>query len=149
MSSLHAVPAPVKYCKGCDKSLELSRFGSDSKSKDGFRYWCRPCEISYTKEWRLANPVKTQDYNRKASLKSTYGLSVEQYNDMFVAQGGRCAICKKHQSEFKRRFAVDHDHETGVVRELLCTKCNPGIGYFKDNPENLRQAALYLEMHNK
>lgn len=57
-------------------------------------------------------------------LKSRYGVSKEQYDSLFEKQEGRCALCKKHQSELKRRLAIDHDHKTFEIRALLCAYCN-------------------------
>lgn len=66
------------------------------------------------------------------------------YNRMFTEQKGCCAICGKHQSEFNRALGLDHCHKTEIMRGLLCTKCNLGIGYFDDNVERLLKAAIYL-----
>lgn len=64
---------------------------------------------------------------------------------MFAEQNGCCAICGDHQSNQARSMAVDHCHETGRVRGLLCMKCNTGIGKLGDSPELLRKAIAYLE----
>ena len=80
-------------------------------------------------------------------MKNTYGISLQDYNRMFAEQEGCCAICHTHQSQFKRAFAVDHCHDTGKVRALLCLNCNTGIGKFNDNTEFLRMAIDYLEKH--
>jgi hypothetical protein len=61
---------------------------------------------------------------------------------MLAAQGGLCAICKVAPGGH-----VDHDHETGAVRALLCFNCNGGLGQFKDNPEVLHAAAYYVQFH--
>lgn len=67
---------------------------------------------------------------------------------MYAAQDGRCAICRKSETELGRSLSVDHWH-TGDkrVRQLLCAECNRGLGVFKDNPDLLREAAAYLERH--
>lgn len=65
---------------------------------------------------------------------------------MVTAQGGVCAICE--QPEPKKRLAVDHDHTTGAVRALLCSKCNVALGLMSDDPARLRVAAHYLETHH-
>lgn len=74
-----------------------------------------------------------------------YGITVEDYVRMLVEQNGRCAICL---SEYPgpNAFHVDHDHATGKVRGLLCTRCNPGLGYFRDDPELLARAIEYLKV---
>ncbi len=70
---------------------------------------------------------------------------------MFVAQGGVCAICEQPETAQRsgraKWLAVDHDHGTGAVRGLLCSNCNPMLGYAKDDPALLRAAASYLESH--
>ena len=81
----------------------------------------------------------------KSSIKKKFNLTLEQWNEMFNAQNGCCKICGKHQSELKIRLAVDHNHETGKIRGLLCDGCNRGIGYFQESQEALVKAADYLK----
>lgn len=78
---------------------------------------------------------------RRCHLKSTYGLSLADWQNMFDAQNGKCLIC--NQSD--KLMCVDHDHELKVNRGLLCKDCNSGLGLFKDNPENLYRALKHLE----
>lgn len=91
------------------------------------------------------NKEKQKAYIRNWHLVKTYGITSEDYNNMFIEQGGRCAICGKHQTEFKKRLAVDHCHDTGKVRGLLCDSCNNGIGKLKDDIQLLTNAIKYLE----
>lgn len=75
-----------------------------------------------------------------------YGLSPDRYEELMLAQDGRCAICRSDAWPGKgNRPHVDHDHATGKVRGLLCASCNNGLGRFADDPERLRAAADYLE----
>lgn len=77
------------------------------------------------------------------SIKRKFGLTPDEYNAMLSSQGGKCALCGRADEE--RRMAVDHDHETGTIRGLLCKWCNRGIGLLQDDPDLLRQAAEYIE----
>ena len=91
------------------------------------------------------NKAKQIAYIRNWTLKNTYGITTDDYNDMFIEQGGSCAICGTHQGELKKRLHVDHCHDTGKVRGLLCDGCNIALGRFKDNLDILHNAIKYLE----
>lgn len=120
----------------------------------------REKQREYKRRYRDANPEKDRrqrresearrrkqypDLTRRSNLRKWYGLSIEEYERLFEAQKGCCAICGRPQDEQKFRLAVDHCHETGVVRGLLCSPCNTGLGSLADSPELLRIAADYLE----
>jgi hypothetical protein len=87
----------------------------------------------------------------KGHLKHRFGLSVAQYQKMLLSQNGVCAVCKKPETRMWKgrpsNLAVDHCHETGAVRGLLCYLCNSGIGSLGDNAERIEAAATYLRMH--
>ena len=102
----------------------------------------RPYLVSY-KAWRVAHPEKIKQYNRRAKWKREFGLTEEQYWELFAKQDGACALCRKKQAH--KLLAVDHHHETKRNRGLLCDSCNRGIGLLQDNPGLLRAAAEYLE----
>ncbi len=80
--------------------------------------------------------------SRTYHLTRRYGISAEEFDVMFAGQSGLCAVCMSAPAEH-----VDHDHETGRVRQLLCFNCNGGLGQFKDDPTVLRAAATYVERH--
>ena len=98
---------------------------------------------TYRKKYAMKPEKKIADY--KTYLLRTYGITLEQYNQMLEEQEGKCKICGKHHSESKKRMAVDHNHETGAIRGLLCTNCNTGIGLFLDNPTLIENAINYLK----
>jgi hypothetical protein len=75
-----------------------------------------------------------------------YGITPEMYNKFFTKQEGCCAICGVHQSELSYTLCIDHDHTTGIVRGLLCHRCNTGIGRFEDKAELLEKAIYYLNL---
>jgi hypothetical protein len=78
-------------------------------------------------------------------LKSKYGIGIEEYEALYRFQAGKCAICKRRPDQ-KRRLAVDHDHDTGEVRGLLCSRCNLVLGQMDDKVEWFRLAAKYLKL---
>ena len=90
----------------------------------------------------INNPEK----ERTKRLKK-YGLTSKDYDAMFVSQSGVCAICGNDNKG--KRLHVDHNHETGKVRELLCTACNLGLGSLKDSEVILEKAAMYLRKHKE
>jgi hypothetical protein len=77
-------------------------------------------------------------------IKNTYGWDLAKYNEVLASQGGVCAICSSPPLAYKRHH-IDHCHTTGKVRGILCNNCNTALGGFRDSPDNLRRAALYLE----
>lgn len=98
------------------------------------------------------NPARSEA-NRRIALKTLYGLAHETYLAMLAEQDGKCAICgftpAPGGKKAAARLHVDHDHDTGRVRALLCNGCNRGLGYLQDNPALLRAAADYIEQHKE
>lgn len=81
--------------------------------------------------------------NHARRTENTFGLTVQEYQALYVAQGGRCAVCRVATGR-ARRLAVDHDHETGIIRGLCCSQCNYVLlGRF--GPDAMRRALEYLE----
>jgi hypothetical protein len=132
------IVTPVfKACLNCGK--DISHMRSHAK-------WCSTsCSM---KGFRAANPGHSRWY----VLKCVYGIDQGAYDAMMLSQGGLCAICKCELVEDlprsnPRQINIDHDHETGVVRGLLCSACNIGIGQFADSVGILREAIAYLERY--
>lgn len=97
--------------------------------------------------WRRNHPEEVRIHRRRHKLKK-YGLTLDDYDSMFDSQGGVCAICFEIEKEDRGQLdplSVDHNHDTGKVRGLLCGRCNRAIGLMNDNPKLLRQAVIYLE----
>lgn len=103
----------------------------------------------YSRKMRAINP----DYHKSIKLRKTYGISMDRYNEMLAAQNGCCAICDKPESnEIKGKvvaLAVDHCHETGAVRALLCSSCNTALGLFNDDPQLLAKAVDYVVSYKR
>jgi hypothetical protein len=150
-------------CNNCNKEIQ-KRWYQNNKEKaqtqSRARYQKNKDTIHFKrKQDRLLNGDKIRAAARKKydPLKSRLSgwkqagikdMTHERYQELLVAQGNCCAICKRDQKEFKRKLAVDHDHHTGEVRGLLCDSCNGGIGKLKDSIELLERAILYLKTVN-
>jgi hypothetical protein len=91
---------------------------------------------------------KNKDQKRNSMRIKEFGINNEEYNQLFIEQNGVCAICFKperaKQNGILVLLAIDHDHKTGKIRGLLCTRCNVGLGHFNDDPILLRSATKYL-----
>jgi hypothetical protein len=87
---------------------------------------------------------RSQPYRRDVQLRSLYGITQADYDRLLALQYGRCAICGTTKPGTRGTWRVDHDHETGQVRGLLCDRCNLGIGYMQDDPDILIAAARYV-----
>lgn len=88
--------------------------------------------------------TKEDLYRQEAFLKRNYGLTLREYNKLYVKQDGCCAICGRHQQEIWRTLCVDHDHKTGKIRGLLCSNCNTALGLFQERRGLLFKAMQYL-----
>lgn len=104
-------------------------------------------EASGRKRWRQANARRVKSYMQQRSLKKLYGITQVDYDKKLAEQEGRCAVCRREPDTTKRRLHVDHDHDTGVIRGILCHGCNTGLGAFQDDAVILEQARHYLKRH--
>jgi uncharacterized protein YlaI len=86
-----------------------------------------------------------KDKAREGHLRRTYGISLEQYQELFDKQEGRCPVCMRHQDELKVRLAVDHNHKTKEIRGLMCQTCNHRVVGRHTDSSLLRRVADYLE----
>lgn len=139
----------TKQCTVCGEEKSLEAFRKQKRSRFGRCSYCKACNAEAVRRYYRENPRKKLEVD----LKKQYGLSLAQYERMMDEQGNRCAICgQPERRQWKNgtrpsRLAVDHDHETGRVRALLCFGCNAALGGFGHDPGRLRKAAAYLERH--
>ena len=148
----------TKQCISCLDIKTVDDFTARTRQPDGLNIYCKVCwrqryvptseeRHAYHIRWAEANPEKWVAMKRKRKL-AVFGLTPEAYAELLEAQGGVCAICglpeRYYRSGKLLNLAVDHDHNTGDVRGLLCANCNRGIGMFSDDAETLRRAAEYL-----
>lgn len=134
--------------------------------KIGFERECSECttvfkvgrniqQATCSPECRVARNARVSgdrsQYLRDYQIKRNYGLTGTEREEMAEAQGGRCAVCKRIPAPGRNRddgLRVDHNHETGANRALLCKTCNLGLGFFGDSVELLMAAAAYLLQHS-
>lgn len=144
----------TKFCSKCEKTKPVDQFHVRRRSPDGLYVWCKVCSKEYQQNWyeknrdkvkaqsdawHRANPKAVAEYRRKAR----YGMPRGRYDDMMEEQGGKCGMagCPNDIE------VVDHNHETGKVRALLCHQCNKLIG-FLENSHDLGQSAIeYVLRH--
>ena len=157
----------MKKCKVCGETKPLDDFYRAAGMRDGHRSDCKACNLAIRRakyaadprpyiervlRWQRANPeryrTKLQDYaasgkkktsDRKSHLKRKYGLTLEAFDALLASQGGGCAICGRTDAD-----NVDHDHETGRVRGILCFPCNVAIGLLHDDEERALAAVAYI-----
>lgn len=140
-TSAHGRKKEAEYRKSPARKTALKKYRDVNKEKVN----------ASNRRWR--NSPKGVKTHADIHLRKAYGISLDTYNSLLEAQNGVCAICNCPETSIRKgkvcALAVDHDHKMGKVRGLLCSKCNVGLGYFDDNPDRLRAAALYLVNTNK
>lgn len=94
-------------------------------------------------QYKPANYTGIEKYD--ALIRKKYGITKNQYDNLLQKQGGGCAICGRVEEPDGRRLSIDHDHNTGEVRGILCNNCNNGIGSFGDDIEGMHKAISYLQ----
>lgn len=133
----------TKTCRKCGEDKPLSEYHRYHKMKDGYLNQCKRCCHDYRKQYAKDNPEKHRLAMKKLLLKQKYGITIEQWDEMYSRQGEVCAICGGVNDT--KDLVVDHCHVTNEVRGLLCTRCNLGLGYFCDRIDLMENAVLYLK----
>jgi hypothetical protein len=123
------VPDGFRWCPTCEQAVAHEDCTKNSRTASGFGSQCKACH----------NQTSSASY-----FFRTYKLTRQQVAQMRGAQGDRCAVCADPAPGHP-----DHDHETGETRQLLCQRCNHGLGLFRDDPSLLHAAALYVDGHRE
>lgn len=143
-----------KRCCACKQYLSVGAFGKNKNSLDGLATNCTNCRHLWyninrekmkirSREWRKTH----LGYQKTVGLKYKYNLTADEYQNLLTKQNGVCAVCKVLLVGLNsRQTNVDHNHVTGKVRELLCSRCNIGLAYIEDNDFHLK-AVAYLKKH--
>jgi len=135
-------------CTKCKEIKSITDFFKDKNSCVGHDYVCKTCKNKIIKErdpdgnkqrertHKYAKSDKGFNKRRDRLLKQRYGITSDDYNKILTSQNGVCKICKNSNIGYQNGLLhVDHNHETGKIRGLLCSRCNVGLGAFKDNKE--------------
>lgn len=164
-----------RRCKECGEVKPVDGFYRNSKGRDGLRPECKACtarkraawyvdhsaeEKARVKSWQQANSerVNASQRERRRSpearraqrdghLRRKFGITIDAFEEQLAAQGGVCAICRREPHP-TISLHVDHDHESGALRGLICFDCNAGLGKFRDDRGLLAAAARYLLEHD-
>ena len=167
-SGLHEYPKEHKSCREC-KSIRNKEWALKNKerkeanykkhyqiSKESINANCRTYYKNNKEQikvkqkvWNEANKDSIKANSRKWVLKNKYNINIEERQEIYLIQEGKCAICKRHESELSKVLDIDHSHETGQVRGLLCGDCNRALGLFRDRPEFCHAAGDYLQSHGQ
>jgi hypothetical protein len=151
---------PMKTCTKCHVAYDESEFYKEKGLKSGLSSQCRYCKSAaqkaryrdperkarrdaIAKQWKAEHPEEARRINLKGMLKFHYGMTLEQYDALLEEQDGLCAICGKAPKNGGQRLYVDHDHDTGAIRGLLCVGCNVHLGWL-EAPGILAAALIYL-----
>jgi Recombination endonuclease VII len=166
----------MKRCRICNETKPLDAFYAMKGMRDGHRNECKSCNLARRKaayaanptpaiervhRWRRENPELYADKQRRyresgryaeaarrSHLKRAFGITPEDYDRRLAQQGGGCAVCGRAPKPGKS-LHVDHDHETGYVRGLLCFKCNAALGQLDDDLERIERALTYVAIKRR
>lgn len=146
------VPEGMKWCGTCQTIKSKGEFFKATREADGLQGFCKACSRDKQAIWRANNREKHNRLCADARRKKRLGIEPHEYDALIDAQDGCCAICKglcitKTDTGIQKSLAVDHDHETGAVRGLLCARCNTAIGLLEDDPARIAAALAYLASH--
>lgn len=144
-----------KHCSTC-KDYKLNKYfvkATHATNRNGVSSQCKVCRRSDRRAtYKITGKTEKQKYQERAAyLKRKFNISYDAYYEMHEHQQGLCASCGQPETFKDRRsgtlqvLAVDHDHETGEIRALLCRDCNVALGYMRENPKRIRQLADYAE----
>lgn len=146
-----------RTCSRCGETKLTAEFGGMTHP------YCKPCHAAYNREARANWTPERKEYKRRWDVAYRHGVTIEWLDALLESQNRQCAICQTHLDADARKWHVDHDHGccTGTsgkgartrprgracgecIRGILCSNCNGGLGFFRDDPELLRAAAKYL-----
>lgn len=137
-----------QICRTCKTQKSTNNFYRRANTKSGLDSECADCAKERDKKRYRRDIEKRKHQNKWATLKMKFGITKDHWQKMLTSQNGACAICRKIFDRSDNTH-VDHDHQTGRVRGLLCRKCNFAVGLLSDDPGTFDRAAKYLRDNQK
>jgi len=148
VSSIIGKTMPQK-CARCGKPKKRKDFYPDKRRPKGISSICKKCASLERKNDYIKNKQAYKKRNRNNHLKSKYGITTMQYDEMLINQNYCCEICSRHVDKIKnKKLYVDHNHNTNKVRGLICGSCNRLIALAVENKVILKNAIIYLKKYN-
>ena len=133
----------TRMCPKCKDPKELMDFGKDMNRPTGIQSPCKECgRKANTNSYKKHREKRLKYKSNRHVLR--YGITQQNYMDMFEQQNGCCNICGKHQTTLKYKLCVDHCHKTNKIRGLICMACNKALGLMLDDTQILQSAINYL-----
>ena len=145
------IKSQSKVCCICGERKSFSEFYNYKNKSDGKSYRCKQCDNIAKAAYRRKHSAKVKKRRRDIDLMSSFGITQGDYDAILKSQNYSCAICGIHYTDVRVTsgradyFSVDHCHETGGIRGLLCNRCNLALGMFRDSQDLLHRAAKYLK----
>jgi hypothetical protein len=154
-----------RLCNKCGFERPLTDFYKKHSGRYGYSSMCKAHAKAYTREWVAAHPEYSRQYEQwrkehhaerlhARGIKKRYGMGIDDFLGLLESQEDCCLICLGrfdfsgyHKTD--KSPVVDHDHTTGVVRGLICKKCNIALGCFKDSPAVIASALRYLRLRKE
>ena len=134
----------TKVCTMCNRRLPIEKFGRRAPNKDGYDSWCKECDRKYREMWhRKYYKEHKREIAGKHTMR-TYGITIDDKEDILAGQDYQCAICGKRLPLLGHDTHIDHNHDTGEIRGILCNGCNNILGNAKDSVKILEKAIEYL-----
>lgn len=140
----------MRRCYKCKDEFPFTDkfFVKSKRNKSGLKTECRKCHNERAREYRKRNKEKLREYNRNRPTRNRESISNEELEELLNKQNYSCAICGYYfdlnNEDNSHILCIDHNHDTTKIRGILCSACNKGLGFFRDNPQLIKKAYKYI-----
>lgn len=138
-----------KICNECKEDFPSTNFWASKSAKDGLQAKCKKCNRTKNKEWYKENHAEERIKDKERKLIRSFGITQTEFDQMVEDQNHTCAICSSPTPGGRGAWSVDHNHQTGKVRALLCMICNVTLGHYELGwGVKIPDFDYYLELHS-